>query len=1032
MKCFMTKQQCMAATALILGFGLTSLWMTAAFGAAEDPLSQGFVNPPAEAKLRTWWWWGEGPKGKDSLKADLEAMKRNEIAGVTIIDARFEGWSLVTKGSAGARFMSEEWREQFRYALAEASRLGIEVTVNLASGWNAGGPWMPLELSPKRVTFASVELTGPLACDQVLPRGAGDLYTDLRVLAIPLGENGALSAVDRLGNKTGWNRKNRVPEVDLDRPDDHCVKKEEIIDLTDRLDAAGRLKWSVPEGRWQLLRIGYSAFNDYRSKTKYSSAGGSGYECDPLDRKAVKFHFENMAAVLAKDAGALAGKTLKYFHVDSWEQIACNWTGGFAGEFERRRGYSPWPYLPVLAGILVDSRSTSDRFLHDFRLTVSDLIADNYYGYFRELSNRLGVKFTAESGQSCYQWDQLKAGGAVDLPMGEVWMQAFGQPVTDSVQAVKRWGYSRPATSAAHIYGSRFSAIEQFTSSRHWLEGLDELKPVADITWGHGANRLVWHQYSHSALERGRPGDVYFAGTQFNRNVTWWDDGIAFSRYIARSQYLLSRGLSVADILCFYGENVPTRIHDFNKADFDKWTAAGFGYDVIGRDALLTRAGVKDGRIVLPDGMSYSVLALAGGETMSLEVLEKIESLVGQGATLVGPPPLEPCGLGGGVTEAGKFKTLVSKLWDGKPDGLPLSKRYGKGRVVWGPVKDGIFRTRVMPVISADWALNTLSNDGVKPDFSFSSGQTGAAISYTHRRDGETEIYFVYNSNPRAESLRCAFRVAGKQPELWDPVTLRVCLPAADEAEGGLTTLPLRLDPYGSVFVVFRPRTSVPGSVSVMLAGQKGPADAEIVLDNKRQLALEAAAPGNYEVHVAGKAKHRVEFTPGWAAFELNGPWELSFPAGWGAPEHATFEKLIPWNSSEVEGIKYFSGTAAYTKEFDLPAKLTCGVMLDLGKVEELAHVWVNEKDMGILWTAPYRVDITSAVKPGKNRLKILVTNTWANRWTGDRKLPEEKRFTRTNVIGLGGGFGKDELMESGLMGPVSVAPVYRSAISLD
>ena len=996
---------------------------------AEDPLRQGFVNPPAEARLRTYWWWGEGPKGKDSLKADLEAMKRNEIAGVTIVDACFAGWDLATKGSAGARFMSEEWREQFRYALAEASRLGIEVAVNLASGWNAGGPWMPLALSPKRVTSAAVELTGPLACDQVLPRGDGDLYTELRVLAIPLGENRALSTVDRLGQKTGWNRGVRVPEIDQDGPGDQCVSKEEIIDLTDRLDAEGRLKWSVPEGRWQILRIGYSAFNHDRSRTKYGSTGGGGYECDPLDRNAVKFHFENMAVVLARDAGALAGRTLNNFHVDSWEIIECNWTGGFDGEFERRRGYSLWPYLPVLAGILVDSRSTSDRFLHDFRLTVSDLIADNYYGYFRELSNRLGVKFTAESGQSSYQWDQLKALGSVDLPMGELWMQEYGKPVTEPIQACKRWGYMRPPASAAHLYGSKFCACEQFTSSRHWLEGPGDLKPVADIAWGHGANLLVWHQYSHSALERGRPGDVYFAGTQFNRNVTWWDDGLAFSRYIARSQYLLSRGLFVADILCFYGENVPTRIHDFNKADFDKWTAAGFGYDVIGRDALLTRAGVKDGRIVLPDGMSYTILALAGGETMSLEVLEKIESLVGQGATLVGPPPLEPCGLGGGAAEAGKFKTLVSRLWDGKPAGSPLSKRYGKGRVVWGPVKDGVFRESGMPVVSADWVLNTLSNDGVRPDFSFSADQAGAAIGYTHRRDAETEIYFVYNSSPRAESLKCAFRVAGKQPQLWDPVILRVSLPAADEAEGGLTTLPLRLDPYGSVFVVFRPRSSVPGFVSVMLAGQKGPADAEILLDDKGRLTLEASAPGSYEVHVAGKAKHHIEFPHGWDAFELNGPWELSFPAGWGAPEHVTFEKLIPWNSSEVEGIRHFSGTAVYTREFDLPEKLTCGVALDLGKVEELAHVWVNETDMGILWTTPYRVDITSAIKPGKNRLKILVTNTWANRWTGDRKLPEDKRFTTTNVISLARSFGNDELMESGLIGPVSVMPVYRSAI---
>jgi hypothetical protein len=390
----------------------------------------------------------------------------------------------------------------------------------------------------------------------------------------------------------------------------------------------------------------------------------------------------------------------------------------------------------------------------------------------------------------------------------------------------------------------------------------------------------------------------------------------------------------------------------------------GYDYDVATKEVVLTRMSVRDGRIVLPDGMSYRVLVLPDHPMISPEVLRELKELVAAGATVIGQKPSRATGLTSYPQCDDEVRKLADELW-GDCDGKSITEHtFGKGRVILG-------RT----------AREVLAVDGVKPDFEFSGGQKNSFLDYIHRRDGETEIYFVVNRSNRWEEVDCIFRVSGKTPELWDPVTGETRLAAAFTQSEGRTTLPLEFGPYGSVFVIFRkPATNQAGTATRNFPTFSKP-------------------------------------------FEITGPWTVNFDPKWGGPASVEFATLVSWPRRPEDGIKYYSGTAIYRKTFDLPveSRLTnhaSRIFLDLGNVKNLVEVKLNGKNLGILWAAPFRVDVTEAIRPTGNKLEIEVVNFWPNRIIGDQFLPVEKRFTKTNIRKL---TKNTPLMESGLLGPVRI-----------
>lgn len=1072
-------------------------------------LEEDWADPPLDARVRAYWWWLNGCVTKEAITRDLEEMKSKGFGGALICDADGSAQDGNDRAPHGPTFFSPEWRELYKHTLREAARLGLEMSLNIQSGWNLGGPMVTADDAAKKLVWSETRVTGPAQAAQKLtvPAGREGYYRDAFVVAYrlkdaeakrvfagiktqsqqrdhtaaALGDGDPATFWASAGGKAGdgpsaarpewvqfefaapvradrltlqprpgygprdcelqvsadgasfqtlqsfvadakketvvtfeaaagllfrvriassndprfpdtprnvqvaemrlsgpdgswpdaasqkrtlqhWEQKAGHKPLHFSAPDTRLLFEElpaeageedtrpaEVVDLTAMLGKDGVLRWEAPAGLWQVLRFGCTIGDHSRVST--CSEGWEGYALDVLDTGAFQRYWDAVVEPLLADAGEFAGKTLKYLHTDSWEVEPLNWTFAMREEFRQRRGYDLTPWAPVLAGRIVESRAASNRFLHDFRKTLGDLAIDHHYLPFREGARRHGLLIHPESGgPHAVPIDAQRCLGTNDAPMSEFWAWSWRHRIGDE----NRFFVKQPA-SAAHTYGHKLVLAEGFTTiGPHWQETLwDNLKPSFDKACCEGLNLLVWHAFVCSPPEQGTPGLQYFAGTHLNPNVTWWTRSEPFFRYLNRCQALLQRGLFVADACYYYGDHVPNFAQ--HKRTDPARVLPGFDYDVITEEALLTRAGVQDGRIVLPGGMSYRVLVLRDQPSISLPVLRKIKELADAGATVAGPVPGESVSL---AHSSEDVRQVASRL-----------------RIVTGKS-----------------AREVLMEQGVPPDFECRGGDGKTDVDFLHRRDGESDIYFVASRGNRAERLECLFRVSGKAPELWDPVSgTRRFAPAYREEEGR-TCVPLEFAPCGSWFVVFRePAAAHPAS-----GGSKG-----------------------------------AELRP---VLELGGPWKVHFVPGMSTAERSAtealrtdtrvmdFAQLISWTEHPDPGIRYYSGVATYTKTFDgagvAPPGAETALYLDLGDLRELAEVRLNGKALGITWAPPFRVKIEGPLKPSGNVLAIDVCNFWPNRIIGDESLPPEKRHTRTNIRKL---TRDTALMPSGLFGPVRI-----------
>jgi len=918
---------------------------------------QGWDNPPPEARLRAYWWWLNGNVTAAAITRDLEQMKAKGFGGALLCDAGGASQDGNATVAPGPTFFSPQWRELYRHCLREAERLNLEISLNIQSGWNLGGPMVPIGDAPKKLIWSETNVTGPAPQKVALPepKHKEKFYHDICVLAVParhsdrekrrplqnLAEKALLKPLHFSAPDTTPLLLEGVPE-----PGEEDAKASEVVDLTSKLDANGQLQWTPPAGNWAVLRFGYTVGDHARVST--CSPGWDGYAVDVLDRHAFKRYADAVVEPLLRDAGPLAGKTLKFLHTDSWEIEVVSWTPRLRAEFRTRRGYDLLPYLPVLAGKIIDGRLASHRFLHDFRKTIGDLAVDEHYVPFRDLARKYGLLLHPESGgPHAVPIDAQRCLGFSDAPMSEFWAWSWRHRVGDA----NRFFVKQPA-SAAHTYGRRLVLAEGFTTiGPHWQETLwDNLKPAFDHACCEGLNRLVWHAFVCSPAEAGIPGQQYFAGTHLNPNVTWWEKSPSFFLYLNRCQHLLQQGLFVADVCYYYGDHVPN-FAQLRSRDPAK-LGSGYDYDVITEEAVLERLTVKQGRLVLPDGMSYRMLVLADHPAISLPVLKKVRELVRAGATIVGKRPTTATGWHEAERQDADVQKIAAELWGGTT---------GKGTV--------------LDVPSGREALTKLD---VLPDFETAEVPTGADVEYIHRRTETADIYFVANRAKQAAQFTATFRVADKAPELWNAVTGERRFATAYRAENGRTTVPLELGPCGSVFVVFRKSATAPTT----LTGNNSPAAVRLR--------------------------------------ELSGAWQVQFDPKWGGPASATFAKLESWTKRAEPGIKYYSGTATYQQKLQVSAaELSKSLALDLGEVHELAEVRLNGKSLGVVWAPPFRVKVpVGCLQAGDNKLEIEVVNFWPNRIIGDQTVPEGKRLTKTNIRKL---TKDTPLVESGLLGPVEL-----------
>ena len=739
----------------------------------------------------------------------------------------------------------------------------------------------------------------------------------------------------------------------------------EVVDLTGKLQADGTLRWDVPRGHWRIFRFGH-----FPTGAHVSTASGQwqGRVLDYMSEKAFRRYWARNVEGLLKDIGPLAGKTLRYLHTDSWECGGMNWTSGFERELKARRGYDAIAWLPVIAGCIIESRDASNAFLADFRKTIADCVADHHYALLATMARERGMATHPEcSGPHAGPLDGLKNYGRSELMMSEAWVPSGHRPTPSARFFVKQ------AASAAHIYGKRLVGAEIFTSiGPQWDDILwAAQKPTFDHEICNGLNIAFVHTFTCSPKEMGLPGQEYFAGTHFNPNVTWWPYAGEFIRYLSRCQYLAQQGRFVADVVYYYGDHVPNIAR--RKGDDPAKVLPGFDYDVI-HEELLEQLTARDGRLALPSGMRYRMLALPDHRVLSPKALRAVKRLVTAGATVLGPKPRRAVSLEGGVEGAVEFRRMADELW-GAGEPAPKGRRtIGSGRVIWGST-----------------AREALLADGLKPDCEFTSTAKNAVLDWIHYTIGSADVYFVCNQRSRMERFTCRLRVAGKQPELWDAVRGTIRDATSFSFEDGRTSVPLELAPNGSLFVVCRRS-----------------------VDRGRNT-----------------APNETRFLP---VRRIAGPWEVRFDPKWGGPKSVRFEKLVSWTARAEPGIRHYSGKAVYKTTFDLAAtdeaapaaRLREGarLALDLGEVKDtgIAHVRLNGHELGIVWCPPFRADITKAVRPKGNELEIEVVNSWRNRLIGDRDMPAKRRLTRTNIR-IAKGL---RLRESGLMGPVTVQAAQR------
>lgn len=1008
-----------------------------------ETLSGNFSEPPCESRPMVWWHWMDGNITKDGIKKDLEWMDRAGIRGFHLFDAALQTPQIVDKRLI---YMTPEWKEAFRYALDMADSLDMEVGIASSPGWShSGGPWVEKKDAMKKVVWREIPVSGGSRYEGPLPEPfdepcsfqnavtieyseaeapADGIYEDIAVLALRLPEedtplvpssikvsggkpdyeslsDGDFSSGVKVEGKDGgcWieydfdepvtvrslvvadqggrgpisfkadgkeivsfplsgvseqtfsfapvtassfrlditlvprsailqilginpaeggigltefrisgvSRVNRAEAKaafanlenlhDYPTLDDGIGYPSEVIDLT-RNYKDGILSWDVPEGNWKVFRFGWSLTGKMNAP---APAEATGLEVDKLDPESWKTYFEQYLAMYKDAAGGTLDK-IDYMMTDSWEAGNANWTPRLPDEFRARRGYDLLPWLPTLAGYIVGSADETEKFLLDWRETLEELLEENF-DRLTDILHSSGLKgrySESHEGGRAMVADGMDIKRRADIPMCAIWTPGpmMGSPL------VAAFADMRESSSVSHIYGQKYVAAESMSAVG--LNGLaysyypGNLKPVVDLEFASGVNRIIVHESAHQPLDDYFPGvSLSITGQWFNRHETWAEQARSWTDYLARTSYLLQQGRNVADYLVYYGEDTNVTAH---YASGEINIPKGYNYDFVNPYALLNVIEYRNGRFIAPSGCNWSVLVL-DADYISEPVRKQLDKWKSAGANIC--------------------------------------------------------------------TLEELDTYPVPADV-----ETDSDIRFVHRSVKDGEIYWISKPSDEFETVSISFREYGLVPSVWDAETgLKY---AADcVSEDGRLSVTLRMSPNDAKFIVF---------------SKKLPSDVE-----------EGSFPS--APHGAGETQ------------TVDGPWHVTFQSGRGAPASADFPELISYTASEDMGIRYFSGTATYTKDVEI-AEVSGHLVLDLGNVQNIAEVTVNGHPVRTLWKVPYAADIAGFVKPGSNRLEIRVTNLWPNRLIRDAQLPEEDRITHISFPFFG---PADPLRDGGLLGPVTL-----------
>ena len=940
------------------------------------PLEQGFKNPPLAARPQTWWHWMNGNISREGITADLEAMAGIGLGGANIFNVSCD----IPTGPVG--YLSPEWLGLVHHAASEAKRLGLDLGIQNCAGWStSGGPWIKPEESMQTLYWSEVNVNGGQKLTQKIPipkiitnKPGDDIadlqssYRDIALLAFPAGVDWQM---DRWQTKTirSTARAGIQPALSKKGAEDNdtrpAVDPEKVIDLTANMAADGTLSWDMPEGEWTLLRIGHGSTGVINHPAPKS---GTGLEADKMSRRAIDSHWEHGIQPILDHLGPLAGETLTNIVIDSYEAKHHAWTPDMRAEFKHRRGYDMGPFLVSLTGRCVGDIPRTERFYDDFRRTIGDLVTANYYGYMAELCHKHGLKIAIEPYRGPFE--SMTVAMQADIPTGEFFSDlGYGVP------------FLKICSSAANLRGLPITAAEAYTGIDGWRNHPGNLKYASDRAWTEGINRLVFHRYAHQPWLDLVPGMTMGPyGIHFERTNTWWAQGKAWIESITRSQFLLQRGTTVADVLCFAGEAVPN-----TSPRLDDLKTAGYDFDFCGTD-VFTQLTVKDGQIILPSGRRYRVLLMGPTSQpyLSLRAAQKLRELVAAGATVIGQRPSHTPSLSGYPEAETELLRMADELWS------PPGASTVPGKAIDFPKSGYIAAIRKLDF---------------QPDLILPENSDG--LYWIHRQNENEDIYFISNQTRSAQQATLGFRVTGRVPELWDALDGSMRPAAGWQVKGDHTFVPLTFQADGSAFVVFRKegKPAVDPVIAVTSSPQPETLKSwhtQLVPDPQDGTALLAWHNADYTVTRASGKTQVVSVAGVRAPIALNGPWEVRFPPKHGVPESLTMGKLVGWSDFGEFAIRKFSGTATLTTTFDFNGPLPSGheeIWLDLGDVHIMAEIRLNGEPLGTLWAAPYRVEVGKNIRPGKNTLTVSVTNLWVNRLIADAGQQDGGKFFDTGAL---------------------------------
>ncbi|HVT84257.1 MAG TPA: glycosyl hydrolase [Chitinophagaceae bacterium] len=901
---------------------------------SQRSLESNFLNPPIENRPLAFWPWLNGYVDTNKMVYELNEMKNKGMRGALIWDVG----ALADPGKiipAGPAFLGTESLKYISIALKTGKKLGLDLGLIASSSWNAGGPWISEEDASKQLLSTSQVITGP--------------SKETILIGIPHDERGEVKTYSLITSVSfPYSDAN---EIDYSR--NGCIKLDSFITKDKKY-----IDWKVPDGKWVVVSF---FMCNTGQKLECPSPNSSGLVIDHLSKAATRKHFDTILTRLNNIPAS--ENNLKFLEVDSYEVWpAKDWTPGLIQEFKRRYRYDPIPLLPLLLGYKSKDSINGNRFIADYNRLISDLIIENHFAQSVQIAGRKNIQMLAEAGHGgSARVDPLKGLGNSNIPMGEFWNR-------------KQFWVTKEAASAAHIYSKKVVASESLTGWQNWQQGPTDFKQLIDIAFCEGLNQVVFHNFAHNPGGAGKPGFAYHAGEHINVNTTWWPMARPFMDYISRCSYLLRQGNFVGDVCLYYGDQAPNLVppdridpnikplysddyclHCGQPKPVNPGKLPGYDYDYMNADVIVNQLKVQNNKLLLPSGQTYNIMLIPDKDEISLEVLKKLDTLVYNGAIIIGRKPQRSTSLKNYPDSDREVTSIANKMWGNCDGKIILSSKYGKGTVYWGKtVKQVLDELHIVPDMEVIGVNNSDEH-----------------IDYLHRRTQSREIYFVSNSKPEKEKVTCVFRVDQNMvPELWDAETGLIQRKLLYSKVKNGISIDFILDPLASRFVVFEKKSI-------------GKNDPDLAYDLQFGFDQKNNVPVIHE------------------PINISNNWTVKFDTAMGGPESFHLDSLVSWTSIANDGIKYYSGEAKYEKDFVVPqnalAKGTEAFVV-FDDIQETGKVYINGMDCGIIWTLPYKANITKYLRAGTNHITVEVINTWNNRIVGDLRNPDKKQFTRTNI----------------------------------